>query len=380
MIKTFKYRLYPTKRQRKALNAALDECRWMYNHLLEQRKTAWEQDKKNLGCFQQQKQYPEIKEQRPSLASVHSQVLQNVAVRLDLAMKAFFRRVKAGEKPGYPRFRGRGRYDSLTYPQVPSGCKLTNDGFLALSKIGNVPIILHRPLEGKAKSATIRRTPTGKWFVTFSCEWEPTALPANPNQIGIDMGVKTFAAMSDGSKIENPKFFKAEQKALAKAQRKLAKQEKGTKQRALARKVVSRVYERITWRRDNFSHQESRKIVNNNGLIAVEDLSIQDILSKGHKCLNRCIADVAWRQFLSLISCKAEWAGRKFVAVNPAYTSQFCSSCGHQEKLGLSDRTFKCSCCGLSIDRDYNAAKNIFALGLQCAGATPRSPGIYSGE
>ena len=375
MIKTFKYRIYPTRSQRKALNASLNECRWMYNLLLEQRKTAWEQHKQHISCFAQQKQFPELKEQRPSLKAVHSQVLQNVAIRLDLAMHAFFRRVKRGETPGYPRFRGYERYDSITFPQVPSGCKLTNDGkFLALSKIGNIKIVLHRPLEGSPKAATIRRSPTGKWYVTFSCEWEPTKLPESPSQIGIDVGVAAFATMSDGDKIENPQFFKQEQKALARAQRKLAKQEKGTKLRKRAKRVVSRVYERTAWRRGDFSHQHARKIVNNNGLIAVEDLSIRDMLSKGHKCLNRSIADVAWRQFLSLIACKAEWAGRQFAAVNPAYTSQYCSSCGHEEKLGLSDRVFRCSCCGLLLDRDYNAARNILALGLQCLGASPRSP------
>lgn len=381
MIKTFKYRIYPTKSQRKQMNAVLKECRWMYNHLLEQRKNAWEQEQKTLTCFGQQKQYRELKEERPSLKDVYSQALQNVAVRLDLAMQAFFRRVKRGEKPGYPRFRGYHRYDSFTFPQVPNGCKLTDDGFLALSKIGNVKMVMHRPIEGKPKYATIRRSSTGKWYVTFSCEWEPTALPENPNQIGIDVGVKTFAAMSDGTKIDNPKFFKTEQKTLARAQRKLAKQTKGTKERKRARKIVARVYERLSWRRENFSHQNSRQIVNNHGFVAVEDLSIRDMLQKGHRCLNRSIADVAWRQFLSLLSCKAEWAGRTFVAVNPAWTSQICSSCGHQEKLALSDRTFLCPCCGLSLDRDINAAKNIYALGLQCVGGNSvEAPAFRHGE
>lgn len=349
--------------------------------MLEQRKTAYETDKTTIRCFDQINQIPALKNTtRPSLKQIHSQILQNVAKRLDLGMQAFFRRIKRGETPGYPRFRSFHRYDSITFPQVPSGCKLTLDGFLALSKIGNVPIILHRPLEGTPKSAVVRRTPTGKWFVTFSCEWEPTALPPNDRQIGIDMGVRVFATLSDGTKIENPRFFKAEQKVVAKAQRKLSKQTKGSPERAHARKSVSRVYERLSWRRENFAHQQSRWLVNDYGTLIVEALQIQHLLQKDDSipAKNRGIADAAWRQFLSLLHCKAEWAGRQFVAVNPAYTSKTCSACGNIEYDLGSAKVFLCSRCSHQEPRDLNAAKNIFALGTQCMGAAsaadPRSP------
>ncbi len=376
MLKTFKYRLYPTKPQQKALNSALRDCCWLYNQMLEQRKTAYETDKTSIRCFDQINQIPVLKNTtRPSLKLVHSQVLQNVAQRLDLGMQAFFRRTKRGEKPGYPRFRPFQRYDSITFPQVPSGCKLTLDGFLALSKIGNVPVILHRPLEGTPKSAVVRRTSTGKWFVSFSCEWQPTQLAPKSNEIGIDMGIKTFAALSDGDRIENPKFFKAEQKALARANQKLAKQTKGTPLRKKAKRAVSRTHERVAWRRENFAQQQSRRLVNNFGTLIAEDLSIKDMVENGlgHRSLNKAIADAAWRQFLSLIACKAEWAGRQFATVNPAWTSQTCSTCGNPETLGLSSRVFRCSVCKLELDRDTNAAKNILALGTQCAGASLRS-------
>ncbi len=380
MLKTFKYRLYPTKSQQKALNSALRDCCWLYNQMLEQRKTAYETDKTTIRCFDQINQIPVLKNTtRPSLKQIHSQILQNVAKRLDLGMQAFFRRIKRGEKPGYPRFRPFQRYDSITFPQVPSGCKLTSDGFLALSKIGNVPIILHRPLEGTPKSAVVRRTPTGKWFVSFSCEWQPMQLPQNNKEIGIDMGVRVFAMLSDGTKIENPKFFKAEQKALTKSQRNLAKQAKGSPERAYARKAVGRIYERLVWRRENFAHQQSRWLVDHYGTLIVEALQIQKLLQKDDSipAKNRGIADVAWRQFLSLLQCKAEWAGRQFVAVNPAYTSKTCSACGNIEKDFGSAKTFLCSLCSHREHRDLNAAKNIFALGTQCAGvpsgASPRS-------
>jgi putative transposase len=260
MRKMFQYRIYPTKKQQTKLNETLEECRWLYNHLLDRRKTVYEQEGKGVSCYQQQATYPRLKAERPSLTGVHSQVLQNVAVRIDLAMKAFFRRLKAGEKPGYPRFKSSGRYDSFTYPQ--SGFRITHDGRVTLPKIGRIKIVYHRPVKGNIKTATVQRSSTGKWFVCFSVECEPERLPENSSQVGIDVGLKTFATLSDGAEIKNPRFFRREEEALAKAQRGLSKAEKGTKERHHKRKVVARVHERIGFRRDNFTHQESRKIVN----------------------------------------------------------------------------------------------------------------------
>src|SRR5437588_11690280 len=175
------------------MTATLDECRWLYNHLLEQRKASWKQREESLRLYDQLGTLPALKAERPSLATVHSQVLQNVGVRIDLAFKAFFRRVRAGEEPGYPRFRGKERYDSFCYPQAPSGCKLTGDR-LTLSGIGTVKVVLHRPLEGKPKTVCVRRSATGKWYVTFSCEWEPTLLLESAEPVGIDVGLHSFAA------------------------------------------------------------------------------------------------------------------------------------------------------------------------------------------
>src|SRR5437867_872326 len=221
------------------MKATLDECRWLYNHFLEARKTAWEERKESLRLYDQLGALPALKAERPSLATVHSQVLQNVGVRIDLAFKAFFRRVKAGEKPGCPRFRGRERYDSFCYPQAPSGCKLSGDR-LTLSGIGTLRVVLHRPLEGNPKTVCIRRSSTGKWYVTFSCEWEPTPLPQSPERVGIDMGLASFATLSTGEPVENPHFFRQEEKALGKAQRKLAQEAKDTPERGNQRKVVAR--------------------------------------------------------------------------------------------------------------------------------------------
>ena len=362
MRKTFRYRIFPTHKQTALLEQTLDGCRWLYNHLLEERKTSWESEKKSLSCFDQCNTFKLLKEEQSFLKDIHSQILQNIAIRIDLAFQAFFRRVKAGRTPGYPRFRGKDRYDSFTYPQ--SGFRL--DEFLHLSKIGKVRIKRHRDIEGTIKTCTIRRTPTGKWFVSLACDIDHKPLEQSISPaIGIDMGLCSFATLSNGEQIENPRFFRKEEKVLARVQRKLSAQEKGSKARKKARKVVARTHERIGWKRENFAHQESRKLVNRFNTIAVEDLSINDMQQGNFRNINKSIGDAAWRQFLTLLSFKAEWAGKKCIQVNPAYTSQTCSGCGSRHKLKLSDRIFHCPVCGFQLNRDVNAALNILSLGMQ---------------
>jgi putative transposase len=365
MRKTFKYRLYPTTRQQRLLDQQIEECRWLYNELLAARRDAWQERQASLRLYDQQATLPAFKAGRPALAEVQSQVLQNVAVRIDLAFQAFFRRVRAGETPGYPRFRGKGRYASITYPQIPVGCKLDTDTKrLRLFGVGEVKLLLHRPIEGTPKTATISRSSTGKWYVCYSCECpQPAPLPATGQQVGIDVGLKTFATFSTGDEVANPRFFRGEEKALAKVERAHSKLEKGTMERAKHRHAVARVHERIAWRRSDFAHQHSRRIVDRYDLIAVEDLSVNRMTH--HHCLAKSIHDAAWSQFADLLSYKAAWAGRRYVAVNPAYTSQDCSSCGHRQTLSLSDRAYTCSCCGVVLDRDLNASLNILRLGQQ---------------
>jgi putative transposase len=376
--KMFQYRIYPTKKQEHLLNETLEECRWLYNHLLEQRKVAYEQEGKSLSCFEQQKTYGVLKQERPRLSTVHSQVLQNVAVRVDLAMKAFFRRVREhAEVPGFPRFKGKNRYDSLTYPQVPSGCEI-KQGKLFLSKIGHLKIVLHRPLKGTPKTCTIHRSSTGKWYACFSCVVEPERLPENDKQVGIDVGLLTFATLSTGEEIANPRFFRKEEKILAKVQRKHSKLAKSTPERRKHRKRLARVHERIKWRRKDFTHQESRRIVDHFGVICVEDLHVNRLVH--NHCLSKSIYDASWSEFFSKLSCKAEEAGRKYVAVNPAYTSQDCSRCHHRQVMPLSERTYHCPCCLLICDRDLNAALNIRAVGLHSLGLSLEAPSFSYGE
>lgn len=367
MLKTMHYRIYPTKAQITRLTHQLEECRWVYNTLLAQRKVYWEEAKITVGLYDQQAYLPYLREDRPSVGDVYSQVLQNVNVRVDLAFKAFFRRVKAGENPGYPRFRGQGRYNSLTYPQYGNGAKLVNGNYIRLSKIGDIEVVLHRPLEGTPKVVTVLKSSTGKWYISIVCEWEPTALPECPEQVGIDVGLTTFATLSNGDTIENPRFFRQEEKALAKVQRRHSKLEKGSPARRKHRKAVARVHERVKFRRHNFTHQHSRRIVNQHGTIAVEDLAVNRMVH--NHCLSKSIHDAAWAQFATFLAYKAAWAGRQYVAVNPAYTSQDCHACGHRQLMPLVERVYHCPCCGGTWGRDLNAALNILARGLASIGS-----------
>ena len=367
MLKTFRYRLRPTPAQKTAMQHTLEECCWLYNHLLEQRKTAWEERGEAMGYYDQNATLPVLKAYRATLKSVYSQTLQDVAVRLDLAFKAFFRRVKAGEKPGYPRFRGRGRYDSFCYPQLGFALDV-EAGRVTLSKIGRVRVKVHRPLEGTIKTCCVRRTSTGKWYVIFSCEVAATPLPATDTSVGIDVGLEHFATLSTGETIPNPRFFRRDERDLARVQRRLAQQPKPSKgehptpERRKAKRAVAHVHERIAHRRADFAHQQARTIVNAYGVIAVENLSITQMVH--NHCLAKSIHDAAWRQFIVALTYKAACAGRLVVTVNPAYTSQDCSRCGHRQRKELSERVHRCSCCDLVLDRDHNAALNILAVGL----------------
>ena len=366
MRKTFKYRLYPTRKQETLLNQQLEECRWLYNHFLEHRKNSWEWYGAGLSLYDQIGTLPSLKRERTSLDAAYSQSLQNVAVRIDLAFQAFFRRVKNGENPGYPRFKGKGQYSSLTFPQWNSGCDLTGKG-LRLSKTGVVPVVLHRPVEGTIKTCTVLKSSTGKWWVTLSCENIPEkVLPSNPLPVGIDVGIKTFASLSDETEIQNPKFFKQSAKRLAQKQRKQELQTQESPERKKTKKIVSKIHERMAFQRSDFAHQESTKIVQQYGRIFVEDIHVNEMNS--HRCLNRNIRDAAWSQFFFFLSYKAESAGREFRKINPAYTSQDCSSCGHRQKMPLSCRTYVCPCCAMEKDRDHNASLNILRLGLESRG------------
>ena len=353
------------------MQAALDACRWVYNKTLEVRRDAWQERQESLSLYDTSSLLTEWKQEKPELTDAFSQCLQNAQTRVDLAFQAFFRRVKSGDKPGYPRFKAFDRYDSFTFPQ--SGFKLTDTGRLYLSKIGNVKIKLHRPLEGKIKTLTIKRDTLGNWWACFACEVETIPLPPIANIVGIDLGLLKFATLSTGEQIENPRFFRKDEKELAKAQRRLSKFDKGTPAHRKHKRVIQHIHQRIANRRTDFAHKLSRRLVNEFQVIVFENLDIQDMQDGNWRSMNKSISDAAWNQLVQFTTYKAEYAGRSVVKVDPRNTSKMCSRCGQIVEKALSERVHKCPFCGLELDRDLNASLNILARWLACLGASPRS-------
>ena len=370
--KTYKYRLYPTKNQQEILGKHLSLCRWLYNHFLEQRRTLYENSKTKISCYDQIKKIPVLKKERSELKNVYSQTLQDVVRRLDKAFQNFFRRVKENkngkkQKPGYPRFKGYWRYDSLVYPQ--SGFELS-ESKLNLSKIGSLKIKLHREIEGNIKTLTIRRTSTNKWYACFSAE-DNKALPNKKgikNTIGIDMGLNSFLTADKGEKIDNPRYLRKSEEKLSQIQRWHSRKKLKSKNRSKSRLKVAKLHERITNQRLNFLHQLSNRLVKTFQLIAFEKLNIKGMTK--NRYLAKSITDAAWARFLQMLTYKAEEAGVWAVEVDPKNTSQICSGCKAVVKKTLATRIHKCPKCGLTIDRDVNAARNILQLALNTVGTT----------
>ena len=364
MRKAYKYRIYITNGQRRILEQQLEECRWVYNQTLQMRRDNHAAGVK-CGLYDTQAMLPTWKADRSVLKLVHSQVLQNVQVRVDLAFQAFFRRVKSGEsKIGYPRFKQFGRYDSITYPQYGNGVRLEGDQ-LILSKVGAVKVVLHRPIEGTPKTATLTRSRTGKWYVCISCETEQHRLEPSEHVVGVDVGLASFATLSNGEQIANPRFYRKDEADLKRVQKRkdAAKNAQQWYENRKQKALLAKIHERIANRRSDFAHKRSRELVNQYQVIVFEDLAPLE-MGRSHG-MRKSILDVAWNQFVSMTVAKAEDAGRTVILVDPRNTSKMCSSCGELVTKKLSDRTHTCPHCGLVMDRDMNAAINILQRGLQ---------------
>ncbi|MFZ5992832.1 MAG: RNA-guided endonuclease InsQ/TnpB family protein [Deinococcota bacterium] len=360
MRRAFKYRLYPTQPQLRDLDRTLMLCRRLYNAALQERREAYRKAGKTVGFYEQKRWLPEIRTELPEYKGVHSQVLQNVIERVDLAFQGFFRRVKEGEKPGYPRFKGKERYDSFTFPQAgTTGVKLQEGGKrVLLHGIGSVKCKFHRPLEGKLKTATVKREGE-HWYIVFSCEVDPQPLPENQDAVGIDLGTNPhFLITSDGEMVQAPRYFSKAQAKLATAQRSLARKKRGSHRRKQARRRVAKLHRKIANQRRDFHHKTARRLVNRHGTIVHEDLNI---LGLARSRTAKSVLDAGWAQFLAILAYKAEEAGRRVVGVDPKHTSQDCLVCGHREKRPLWVREFTCPACGASLHRDVAAALNILA-------------------
>jgi putative transposase len=309
---------------------------------------------------------PAIKDVRPEYREVHSQVLQDVLTRLDRAFAAFFRRVKAGETPGFPRFHGANRYNSFTYKQFGNGATLDN-GVLVLSKIGRIALRWSRPIEGTPKTVTISHEADG-WYACFSCESVPIKpLPATGHDTGIDLGLESFATLADGSQIANPRIFRVAERNLKRAQRRVSRRKKGSHRRRKAVRLLAKAHQKVRRARADFHHKVALQLVRQYDTIYHEDLQTANMLRNHH--LAKSISDAGWSAFLSILAFKAVCAGKRAVAVPPAYTSQTCAGCGVLVHKGLSVRWHTCPDCGASLHRDHNAAKNIERAGQALRGA-----------
>jgi putative transposase len=311
----------------------------------------------SVTYYQQKAELPGIKEAMPEYAEVNAQVLQDVVLRVDRAFQAFFQRMREGRTPGYPRFHCRDRYNSFTYPQVGDhgGARL-DDSFLVLSKIGRIAARWSRPLEGTPKTVTISREADG-WYVCFSCTDVPIQpLPPTGQETGIDLGIEAFATLSNGTRILHPGWYRKAERALKTAQRRVSRRKKGSNRRRKAVKLLARAHQKVRRARQDFHYKTALALVRANDAIYHEDLQTANMVKNHH--LAKSISDAGWSQFLGILSFKAACAGRRMIAVNPAFTSQTCSGCGVLVAKGLSVRWHACPECGLNLHRDHNAAKN----------------------
>ena len=356
MFRIYKYRLYPTKKQIKSLILQLDGHRFLYNQALAERKQVYEQTGKGIGYTKQATVLlPKLKKENDNLIPCNYSSLQQTLRRLDKSFKAFFRRVKAGEKAGYPRFKSTDRFNTISYASLGDGCQI-KENRLYLQNVGYIKVKWHRPIVDNIKTLSVSRR-NNKWYASFIVEIMPVILPKTNKEIGIDVGLNTFISTSDGIQIPPPKYFRQSERKLAKAQRRLSRRKKGSNRRRKARDLVAKHHEHIANQRLDFFHKVTHSLVKNYDGFAVEKLNIKNMVKNRH--LAKSIYDAGWGIFLNILEDKAESAGRWYQEVSPNGTSQICSSCGKTVKKSLAVRHHNCPYCGLSLDRDVNAALNI---------------------
>ena len=373
--KTFKYKLRPMPAQAAQFVTTVRVCRELYNAALQERRDAWRMCHVSVNYYQQKAELPDIRQRREDCAAINAQVLQDVTRRLDRTFQAFFRRVANGEKPGYPRFKGRNRYHSFTFPQVgPRGCAQIDNGFLVLSRIGRVAVHWSRPLEGTPKTITIREEADG-WYACIACADVPVQpLPVTGEETGIDVGLESFATLANGEQIANPRHYRKAELRLQKAHRRVSKRKKGSKRYRKAVHLLRKHYQKVARQRRDFQHKTALALVRQYDTVYFEALQVANLAQNPH--LAKSIYDAGWGQFCAILVFKAENAGKRAIAVPPAYTSQVCWGCGAIVQKGLSVRWHECPDCGASLHRDHNAALNIQWVGQTHRGAAARMRGV----
>ena len=358
MKKSYKYRIYPIRKQEQRLESALDQSCFLYNQLLDIHQQIYLGENETLSQFDMCNLVKEFETK-----NLHSQVKQNISKRISDAFKHFFRRVKSGETPGFPKFHKRIFYNSITFPQYRSKIK---DNKLKLPRIGNVDIIEHRSLEGKVKTLTIKKE-NNEWYAVFSCDEVPVEkVESNfKSEVeGLDVGIKKFLVCSNGNQIENPKFLKKSEKKLKRLNRKHSKKKKGSKNKIKSRIKLANQYMKVRRQREDFHKKLARNLASQIKYIGVENLNIQGMV-RNH-CLAKSISDAGWGQFISYLKYYKTIFDGEIVQIGRFEpTSKTCSNCNHKQNMPLSKRTFKCKNCGLKLDRDFNASINIKNLTIK---------------
>lgn len=357
MMKAFKYRIYPNQEQREYFAKTFGSTRFIYNRMLNDKIEHYkltEQTLKNTPA--------QYKVEFPWLKEVDSLALANAQMNLEKAYKNFFR----DKSIGFPKFKSKKNNHRSYTTNNQKGTVCIENSYIKLPKLKSaVKIKQHRLFEGLIKSCTISQTPSGKYFVSVLVECEIAQLPRLETKVGIDVGLKTFATMSNGVVIENPKHLRKSEKRLAKLQKDLSRKQKGSRNRAKVRIKVATLHEKIANQRLDFLHKASFETIRDNQAIVLEDLKVKNMV-QNHK-LAKAISEVSWGMFRTMIEYKAEWHGREVIIAPSNYaSSQLCSSCGNQsnQTKDLSCRTYICPICGLEIDRDCNASLNLLKLAV----------------
>lgn len=358
MIRTYKYKLRPSKRFIAEAERWLGFCQTLYNAALQERIGAYKTEGKVVNLHAQQRQLREIRECDTEAESIHQGVQVDVLRRLDKSMTGFFRRVRTKDgKAGFPRYRSISRYCSFTFPRMRDGFRVSDDK-IKFYKLGTSRIRLHRSIEGKIKTATVLRQADG-WYVSFVCDLpQREPLTATGRAVGVDVGLENFATLSSGEQIRNPQFLRVSESDVKKAQRRVSKAKPRGHNRSRAIRLLALHHLKIQRQRLHHAHQVANRLIRQFDKIVIEDLNVKGMV-RNH-CLAKSISDAGWSTFTRILAYKAEEAGRELVKVNPAYTSQVCSGCGLVQKLKLSQRRYVCEC-GLDLHRDHNAAINILA-------------------
>jgi len=371
-MKAFEYKLEPTHCQELRFDDYLDCCHFIYNWALADRRDMFRIAKdRKVNFYDQSRFIKDLREAYPWLKDIHVHVLQDVLKRIQRAFDAFFRRLKNGEKPGYPRFKGRHYYDSFSFKEYGNGFRIDGKR-LELSRIGRVRVRWHREIVGEIKTCTIKKKADG-WYVCFAVEEpevKPIPIPENP--VGIDLGASTYATLSDGTKVGNPRLLRKASKKLKAAQRRVQKRQKRSKRRGKAIQSLRRRHQTLARQRKDFQFKLAKKLLSQYNPICVEDLDIKGMLEKWEyedkrikpRDLHRSIQDASWGQFLGILSGKAESAGSRIIRVEARGTTQLCSDCGHWVQKGIRQRWHSCPHCGLEMDRDLNASLNVFKKGM----------------